>query len=111
VIVALALKALAGAVFVTLFALIGETLSPKQVSGIFGAAPSVALASLLVTLGADGSSVAHDAAIGMAAGAVAMVAYWAVIARTVDDHGALLSSVAAWSVWGTVAVAAFLVVR
>jgi hypothetical protein len=44
------LKAIAGGVLVVLFALLGEGLRPKWFAGLFAAAHSVALASLLVTV-------------------------------------------------------------
>jgi uncharacterized membrane protein (GlpM family) len=111
VVVPLVFKALAGACFVTLFALIAETISPKQLSGVFGAAPSVALASLVVTLVTAGTSTAEAATFGMIGGSIAMIGYWAVVARAVDDHGALVASVASWVVWLVIALAAYAVLR
>jgi hypothetical protein len=107
VVIALAAKTLAGALFVTLFAVIAETISPKQLSGVFGAAPSVALASLVVTLLTAGTTTAEAATFGMISGAIAMIGYWAVTARTVDDRGALVASVASWAVWLVIALAAY----
>jgi hypothetical protein len=49
-----ALKAVGGGVFVLLFAALAQTLSPKRFAGILSAAPSVALAGLLVTLAFSG---------------------------------------------------------
>jgi hypothetical protein len=42
---------LIGGVAVSLFAVLGDLLRPKSFAGLFGAAPSVALATLGVALG------------------------------------------------------------
>jgi hypothetical protein len=39
-----------GGVVVSLFAILGDTLKPKSFAGLFGAAPSVALATLGLTI-------------------------------------------------------------
>ena len=48
---------LSGAI-VSLFALLGEVLRPKRFAGIFGGAPSVALATLALTAAKSGPSIA-----------------------------------------------------
>ena len=45
----LAIRFVLGGVIVSAFAVIGDMLHPKSFAGIFGAAPSVALASLGLT--------------------------------------------------------------
>ena len=66
---------LIGGIAVTAFAILGDMLRPKSFAGLFGAAPSVALATLGIAL------VQHDAhytalqARAMIWGAVALVAY------------------------------------
>ena len=45
----LAIRFVLGGLFVSAFAVIGDMLHPKSFAGIFGAAPSVALASLGLT--------------------------------------------------------------
>ena len=60
----LAVRALAGGSFVVAFALIGEAAHPKSFSGLFSAAPSVALAGLLVTALAKTAHAAGEAALG-----------------------------------------------
>ncbi len=68
-------KAGLGGVLVVVFAVCAETLSPKRFAGVFAAAPSVALASLLVTVLFKGAREAGSACTGMAAGAVGFVVY------------------------------------
>ena len=44
------LRFLAGGIAVSTFAALGDSLRPKSFAGLFGAAPSIALATLLITL-------------------------------------------------------------
>src|SRR5207248_9962493 len=76
----------------------------KRFAGVFAAAPSVALAGLVVTLFAKGASSAQRSALGMVAGAVAFVVYALVTPATVRRLGALLG--ASVSIVGWLAVAA-----
>jgi hypothetical protein len=71
----LLLRFLIGGLVVVAFALIGDLLKPKSFAGIFGAAPSVALATLGLTFWQDGEGVAAQAARSMMLGAVALLAY------------------------------------
>ena len=68
-------RMLAGGVFVTSFALLSDTLKPKRFAGLFGAAPSVALATLAVTAGAKGRLYAATESRSMLGGAIAFVIY------------------------------------
>lgn len=70
--VVLGLKALNGGLFVVMFALIAEGLRPKRFAGLFSAAPSVAMANLLVGVIAKGHSEGRAGADGMLIGAAAM---------------------------------------
>src|ERR1700692_4182192 len=49
------LRFLAGGIAVSAFAVLGDTLRPKSFAGLFGAAPSIALATLLITLSQKGA--------------------------------------------------------
>lgn len=49
---------LVGGLVVSLFAVIGDVLKPKSFAGLFGAAPSVALATLGLTIFANGKAYA-----------------------------------------------------
>jgi Protein of unknown function (DUF3147). len=49
------LRFLAGGIAVSAFAALGDTLRPKSFAGLFGAAPSIALATLLITLSQKGA--------------------------------------------------------
>jgi hypothetical protein len=49
------LRFLAGGIAVSAFATLGDALRPKSFAGLFGAAPSIALATLLITLSQNGA--------------------------------------------------------
>src|SRR3954453_4033085 len=69
------LKALAGGLFVLAFAALAQMIMPKRFAGVFSAAPSVALGSLLVTVAFSGAGDVGLAARGMVVGAVAFFVY------------------------------------
>jgi hypothetical protein len=96
-----------GGVFVVLFALIGTVVQPKRFAGIFAAAPSIALASLLVTAGSKGVGVARMNTLGMAAGSVAMAVYCGCAVAAVRRLGTWGSIVAVGS-WFAVAAGLYL---
>ena len=64
-----------GGMIVSAFAIIGDVLKPKTFAGLFGAAPSVALATLALTVVSDGASYAATEARSMMVGAVAFSIY------------------------------------
>ena len=66
---------LVGGAVVSMFAIIGDLLKPKSFAGLFGAAPSVALATLALTVATEGPSYASTEARSMMAGALAFMAY------------------------------------
>lgn len=104
------IKALAGGGLVIAFALLGEVLEPKRFAGLFGAAPAVAIAGLVVVLATKGAHEARENAIGMLAGAAGMVAYAATIVgvlRSGRGVAAPIGSLVAW-VLPTAAIAALL---
>jgi hypothetical protein len=49
------LRFLAGGIAVSGFAALGDTLRPESFAGLFGAAPSIALPTLLITLSQKGA--------------------------------------------------------
>jgi uncharacterized membrane protein (GlpM family) len=66
---------LIGGLVVCAFASLADALKPKTLAGIFGAAPSVALATLALTVAQDGKMFAAEEARSMMAGAAAFVLY------------------------------------
>ncbi|GLY75671.1 DUF3147 family protein [Actinoallomurus iriomotensis] len=98
-----ALKALFGGLLVVVFALISEVTTPKRFSGVFSAAPSVALGSLAVTLVTKGESDVRAAAAGMVAGAIALLIYSVVAVRALRRFGPLAGAAIAVIPWFVVA--------
>ena len=70
-----------GGAIVSAFAIIGDVLKPKSFAGLFGAAPSVALATLAMTVASDGSSYAAIEGRSMMAGAIAFFVYASLVSR------------------------------
>lgn len=100
----LALRGLAGGSLVVVFALIGEAVNPKTFSGLFSAAPSVALASLALTVATEGPSKARQAGIGMVVGAVGMVVCCVLAAIVIPRLHAFWGSLLAWIGWAVVSL-------
>ena len=105
----LAIKVLAGGTFVVAFSLLAEVLKPKSFSGLFSAAPSVALASLLVTALDKGPKADELYTAGMIAGSVGMVACCIVAGLATDKLGPIRASAVSWATWLLFAGTAFLV--
>jgi hypothetical protein len=101
----LAIRFVLGGLIVSAFAVIGDMLHPKSFAGIFGAAPSVALASLGLTFLTKG---VHEATVdghAMVLGAVALAAYSWAVARLLLRHrwNTIVATAAPWLVWLAVA--------
>lgn len=93
------IKALNGGLFVVAFALVGEMAVPKRFAGLFSAAPSIALANLLVIALAKGHGEAQRQSTGMVIGALAMVLACTAGIWLVRRHHALRGSLALCGVW------------
>jgi hypothetical protein len=101
----LAIRFVLGGLIVSAFAVIGDMLHPKSFAGIFGAAPSVALASLALAFPTKGI---HDVTVdghAMVLGAVALGAYSWVVARLLLRHrwNTIVATASSWLVWLAVA--------
>lgn len=101
----LLLKGLAGGALVVVFALLCEGLNPKRFAGLFGAAPSVAIAGLAITLLDKGAGEAHQNTIGMIAGGVGMVGYAAAVVPLLKRWGAKRAAAAGLPIWAATAAA------
>ena len=71
----LLLRFLIGGFVVSIFALVGDLFKPKSFAGLFSAAPSVALATLGLTIAKHGPAYAAIEGRSMMVGAVAFFAY------------------------------------
>ncbi len=70
-----------GGLVVSAFALLSDMLKPKSFAGVFGAAPSVALATISLTVIKDGAPYAAMEARSMIVGAVSFFVYACVVSR------------------------------
>jgi uncharacterized membrane protein (GlpM family) len=73
--VQIAFRFIVGGLVVSLFSLIGDLLKPKSFAGIFGAAPSVALATLALTISSKGQQYAATELRATMCGAMALFVY------------------------------------
>ncbi len=71
----LLLRFLIGGVVISAFALLGDVLRPKSFAGLFGAAPSIALATVGMTIARQGKEYAATEARSMVLGAIAFCVY------------------------------------
>ena len=101
----LVIRFILGGVIVSLFSATGELWKPKTFSGIFGAAPSVALASLALTFERNGAAMVASLARSMLLGSLALFVYAAVCAWAARRRAwpVWLSALSAWLSWFGVA--------
>ena len=97
------LNAVVGGLVVVGFSLVGQAGHPKRFAGIFAAAPSVALASLVMTVVARGPKASVPYAQGMLIGSAGMLAYCLASLLLINRLHALVGSILAWVVWFAVA--------
>ena len=104
--VELLLRFAIGGLVVSTFSAIGSVLRPKTFAGLFGAAPSVALATLVLTFHKNGHGYAALEGRSMVLGAIAMAAYAWVVAMILfrARHNTLLVTSSALVVWLAVAL-------
>jgi hypothetical protein len=103
------IRFLLGGAVVSLFAALGSAFEPKTFAGLFGSAPTVALGSLALAFGENGSAEAATLARSMTLAAPALLAYSLVCAFVVRWRGlpVWLGAGLAWMSWGLVAFALF----
>lgn len=100
-----------GGIIISLFASIGDVIRPKGFAGLFGAAPSVALATLGLTVLNQGKQFAVMEARSMIAGAIAFALYaitcvYLMGVKRMKSSYAALGALSIWglSAWGLWAV-------
>jgi hypothetical protein len=97
-----------GGTVVSVFALIGEALKPKTFAGLFGSAPSVALATLALAYASKGPAYVALEGKTMALGAVGLVVYTAACVGIARSRLSLwLGAGLAWGIWFAVNAAVF----
>ena len=95
------IRMLVGGLAVSAFAILGDIVKPKSFAGLFGAAPSIALATLLLTIFKEGPGYAAIEGRSMLLGAFAFFLYaWVVMrAMLTARWSALRVTIAVIPVW------------
>ena len=90
-----------GGTIVSAFAILGDVLKPKSFAGLFGAAPSVALATLALTVVSGGAPYAAIEARSMMVGAIAFFIYASLVSRMMMRYKirAILVTLCSIPVW------------
>jgi uncharacterized protein DUF3147 len=99
------IRFLLGGAVVSAFAMLGDLLRPKSFAGLFGAAPSVALATLGIAVAQHGGDYAALQSRSMMAGAIALSVYCVVVCHVLvrAKIRALPATVLALAAWLVVA--------
>lgn len=100
------IRFLVGGVIVSFFSMLGDLFRPKSFAGLFGAAPSVALATLALTISKQGGAYAAVEGRSMIAGAVALFIYSALVSSLMMRYRlpALMVTLVSILLWGAIAV-------
>jgi hypothetical protein len=88
-----------GGIFVAAFSLVGEIVMPKRLAGVFGGAPSVACASILLTIRSRGPQPVPAQMGGMVLGTVGFLGYviaYRLLSRRLSAPAAAFLSWGAW---------------
>jgi uncharacterized membrane protein (GlpM family) len=109
----LVLRFVLGGLIVSLFAMTGEMFQPKTFAGLFGAAPSVAIATLAMAyVNQDGGYVAVEAR-SMLIGCAGLLVYGAACVATARRKRlpVWLGATLGWGAWAAVVLPAFVALR
>jgi|ERR1700683_2192196 len=95
------IRFLVGGLMVAGFSAIGDVLKPKSFAGLFGGAPSVALATLLLTVSKHGHEYAAMEGRSMIAGAAGFFVYafvvsWLMMRNRVETYVVTSGSMVVW---------------
>jgi hypothetical protein len=109
----LVLRFLLGGAIVSAFAMFGTLFKPKTFAGLFGAAPSVAIATLGLAFHQNGAGYAAIEARAMVCGIAAMLVYCAACIALAKRRTlpVWLAAALSWFAWLAVAFAALTLVR
>ena len=80
------LRFLIGGAVIIAFALLGDVLRPKSFAGLFGAAPSIALATVGMTIAHHGKGYAATEARSMVLGAIAFCVYAYLVSKALVHY-------------------------
>jgi len=102
-----------GGVVVSLFAVLGDVFRPKSFAGLFGAAPSIALATLGLTIARNGGDYAAMESRSMLLGAAAFCVYAVLVSWVMMrwKPSTLKTTLALMPVWLAVSLGAWMLMR
>jgi hypothetical protein len=108
---ALIIRFLVGGLAVSFFATLGDILRPKSFAGLFGAAPSVALATLALTIHKDGKAYAAQEAKTMLLGSAAFLVYASLVSFVLRRYrpGTFIAAIALLPVWFALSLGSWMV--
>jgi hypothetical protein len=92
---------LIGGMVVSVFAIMGDVLRPKSFAGLFGAAPSVALATIGLTIAQNGRNYVALESRSMALGAIGFFLYASCVCWVLMRYkpAALLATIGLMPIW------------
>lgn len=100
----LIIRFVVGGIIVSIFAVIGEIIQPKSFAGIFGAAPSVALATMGLAFAKYGGSDVAITSRSMVIGAAALFFYSLLVGQLLLHHKkSLLAATLSLPLWIVIA--------
>jgi Protein of unknown function (DUF3147) len=90
-----------GGLVISAFSSLSDVLKPKSFAGLFGAAPSVALATLGLTVATEGATYAALEARSMIGGAIAMLVYAYLVMQVMSKYrpSALVATTTLLAAW------------
>jgi hypothetical protein len=90
-----------GGVVVSLFAMVGDVLRPKSFAGLFGAAPSIALATIGLTIAKSGAQYAAIESRSMALGVVGFFFYTVSVSQVLKRYkpSTLATTIGLMPIW------------
>jgi hypothetical protein len=99
------IRFVAGGLVVSAFAILGDVLRPKSFAGLFGAAPSIALATLGLTFWKEGGAYVATEGRSMVLGALALTAYCVAVSQLLMRLrcSTLMATAASFLIWLIVA--------
>ncbi len=106
----LVIRFLVGGAVVSFFAMLGDVLRPKSFAGLFSAAPSVALATIALTIHKNGKVFAAQEAKTMMLGAAAFLIYTVLVSFVLRRYrpSALKATIVLLPVWFAAALGSWL---
>jgi uncharacterized membrane protein (GlpM family) len=101
------LRFLIGGIIVSVFAVLGDVVKPESLGGVFAAAPTIALATLVLTMHKHGAAYVATEARSMIGGAVAFFIYACGVSFVLMRWRpkALIAAIAVLPVWFLTAAA------